>query len=143
MALLDDVLKIGAGEGIATGLGVGIGVAVAAPLALPVIRTLAKTVIRTGMMVYDQGRLIYNDIAEEGGGLVAEARDEMAARPTGANEERASRRTASRAMAARRAEGRETRRTQEVPTVVARRGRAKQAASKSKTSHKSRTGRKA
>jgi hypothetical protein len=134
MALLDDVLKNGAGGGLATGLGVGIGMAVVMPVVLPLLRTVAKTVIRTGMMVYDEGRHVYDDLAEGGGGLMAEAREELAARGAEPPVERPARRTAAdRAVAARRAEVRATRKVEHVPTrAVTRTGRTSRAAGKAK-----------
>ncbi|MGK9164903.1 DUF5132 domain-containing protein [Inquilinus limosus] len=74
MALFEDVLKGGAG----TGLLVGIGAVLLAPTVLPtvgrVLRPVAKTVIKTGMVAYNE---TMSGISEVTGDIVAEARAEL------------------------------------------------------------------
>jgi hypothetical protein len=56
MSLIEDVFK---GGNIVSGLAVGIGIAVVAPVVLPVLRPLAKSVIKAGLVAYDQGRVAW------------------------------------------------------------------------------------
>jgi len=76
MSLVEDLFK---GGNVGTGIVAVIGAAVVAPVLLPVVRTLAKTVIKAGIVVYDQGRVIVGDMTEGGSSLVEEARQELAA----------------------------------------------------------------
>jgi hypothetical protein len=81
MSLLEDVFK---GGNLVTGVGVAIGVWVVGPLVVPVLRPLAKSVIKAGLLAYDQGRLALAELNETTGDIVAEARSEMAHRAEGA-----------------------------------------------------------
>ncbi|MDW6026376.1 DUF5132 domain-containing protein [Mesorhizobium sp. BAC0120] len=74
MALIEDALK---GGNIVTGLAIGIGAVVLAPLAVPVLRPLAKTVLKAGLVAYDQARVAVAELNEQASDLVAEARSEM------------------------------------------------------------------
>jgi hypothetical protein len=76
MALLEDAFKNGSGSSVAAGLGVGVGLAIAGPLLLPLVRGLAKTVIRAGLVAYDQGRVMIDEMTADGG-LISEARQEL------------------------------------------------------------------
>jgi hypothetical protein len=75
MAGIEDLFKNG---NIATGLAVGVGTLVVAPLLTPVLKPIAKTVIRAGLLAYDQGRAAMADLNERAGDLVAEVRQDMA-----------------------------------------------------------------
>ena len=75
MALLEDVFK---GGSILTGLAVGIGAAVVVPVIIPALRPIAKSVIKAGLMAYDQGRVALAELNEHTGDIVAEARSELA-----------------------------------------------------------------
>src|ERR687896_159220 len=75
MALLEDIFK---GGNIVTGLAVGLGAAVLAPVVVPVLRPLAKSVLKAGLIAYDQGRVALAELNERTGDIVAEARAEMA-----------------------------------------------------------------
>jgi Protein of unknown function (DUF5132) len=84
MSLIEDVFK---GGNLLTGVGIAIGAAVLAPVVVPALRPLAKSVIKTGLMAYDQGRVALAELNEQAGDLVAEARSEMtdlAVEPSGA-----------------------------------------------------------
>ena len=74
MALFEDVLKGGTG----TGLLVGLGAVLLAPTVLPtvgrVLRPVAKTVIKTGMVLYNE---TLSGVGEVTGDIVAEARAEL------------------------------------------------------------------
>jgi Protein of unknown function (DUF5132) len=96
MALLEDVFK---GGNVVTGLAVGLGAAVIAPMVVPVLRPLAKSVLKAGLIAYDQGRVALAELNERTGDIVAEARAEMAHGTDGANAEEPAR---ARAPAARR-----------------------------------------
>ncbi|WP_026871667.1 DUF5132 domain-containing protein [Inquilinus limosus] len=94
MALFEDVLKGGTG----TGLLVGLGAVLLAPTVLPtvgrVLRPVAKTVIKTGMVLYNE---TLSGVGEVTGDIVAEARAELeqeqAATNGGGRTQPASRRT--------------------------------------------------
>ena len=74
MALLEDMFK---GNAVA-GIAVGVGVAVLGPTLFPtigrVLRPAAKSVIKGGMMLYEQTVAGIGDLT---GDLVAEARSEL------------------------------------------------------------------
>ena len=74
MALLEDLFK---GGNIVTGLAIGIGAAVLAPAVIPALRPLAKSVIKAGLVAYDQGRAMLAELNERTGDIVAEAREEL------------------------------------------------------------------
>ena len=75
MSLIEDMFK---GGNIVTGLAIGIGAAVVVPVIGPVLRPLAKSVIKAGLIAYDQGRVALTELNERTGDLVGEARSEMA-----------------------------------------------------------------
>jgi hypothetical protein len=75
MSLVEDMFK---GGNIATGLAVGLGMAVVAPVIVPILRPLAKTVIKAGLIAYDQGRTAVAELNERTGDIVGEARAELA-----------------------------------------------------------------
>ena len=75
MALLEDMFK---GGGIVTGLAVGIGAAVVAPVVVPALRPLAKSIIKAGLIAYDQGKVAFAEVAEKTEDIMAEARSELA-----------------------------------------------------------------
>jgi uncharacterized protein DUF5132 len=68
---IEDVFK---GGNIVTGLAIGIGAAVIAPA----IRPLAKSLMKAGLVAYDQGRAVISDLNERTSDVVAEARAELA-----------------------------------------------------------------
>jgi hypothetical protein len=74
MALLEDALK---GGNIVAGLAIGIGAAVLAPMVTPIVRPVAKSLIRGGMVAFDQCRVALAELNERGGDLMAEVRAEM------------------------------------------------------------------
>jgi hypothetical protein len=75
MSLVEDMFK---GGNIVTGLAIGLGVVVVGPVVLPVLRPIAKSVIKAGLIAYDQGRVALTELNERTGDLVGEARSEMA-----------------------------------------------------------------
>jgi Protein of unknown function (DUF5132) len=83
MSVLEDVFK---GGNLVTGIGVAIGVGIVAPLVVPVLRPLAKSVIKAGLLAYDQGRVALAEFNEMAGDMVAEARAEIAHTAEGAGE---------------------------------------------------------
>jgi hypothetical protein len=75
MALFEDIFK---GGNIVAGLAIGIGAAVLAPVVIPALRPIAKSIIKAGLIAYDQGRVALAELNEHTGDMVAEARAEMA-----------------------------------------------------------------
>ncbi|MCA1367166.1 DUF5132 domain-containing protein [Ensifer aridi] len=75
MAILEDALK---GGNVVTGLAIGVGALVLAPLAAPLLRPITKTILKAGLVAYDQGRVAWAEMNERTSDLVAEARSEMA-----------------------------------------------------------------
>jgi hypothetical protein len=74
MANLGDLLK---GGGIVGGLAIGVGFALLAPVVKPLLRPLAKSVLKAGIVAYDQGRIALAELNEQAGDVMAEARAEM------------------------------------------------------------------
>jgi hypothetical protein len=74
MNIMEDMFK---GGSIVTGLAVGIGMAVVAPVVMPALRPVAKSIIKAGLIAYDQGRVAFAELAERTEDIVAEARSEM------------------------------------------------------------------
>lgn len=78
MAGIDDLFK----GNVITGLAVGVGVAILAPVVLPVVaavvRPLAKSAIKTGIILYEQGLETVAELGEVVDDLVAEAKAEIA-----------------------------------------------------------------
>jgi hypothetical protein len=75
MALFDDLFK---GGNIVAGLAIGIGAALVAPVVIPALRPIAKSIIKAGLIAYDQGRLALAELSEHSGDIVAEVRTELA-----------------------------------------------------------------
>ena len=68
---------------VVTGLAAGIGVTLLAPVLLPMLariaKPLTKSVIKTGMTVYEKGRESFAELSETVDDLVAEAKVELEA----------------------------------------------------------------
>jgi hypothetical protein len=68
---------------VVTGLAAGIGATLLAPVLLPMLariaKPLTKSVIKTGMTVYDKGRESFAELSETMDDLVAEAKVELEA----------------------------------------------------------------
>ena len=77
MAFFEDIFK---GGNIVTGPAIGIGAGIVAPALIPVLRPIAKTVIKAGLVAYDQGRVALAELNEQTGDVMAEARSELAER---------------------------------------------------------------
>ncbi|WP_331371423.1 DUF5132 domain-containing protein [Sinorhizobium chiapasense] len=75
MAIIEDALK---GGNVVTGLAIGVGAIVLAPLAAPLLRPITKTILKAGLVAYDQTRVAVAEMNERASDLVAEARAEMA-----------------------------------------------------------------
>ena len=75
MAFLEDMFK---GGNIVAGLAIGVGAVVLAPVVIPALRPIAKSVIKVGLIAYDQGRVALADVNEHTGDIMAEARAELA-----------------------------------------------------------------
>lgn len=77
MAGLDDLFK----GNIVTGLAVGVGVAILAPVVVPILasvgKPLAKSMIKSGMLLYEKGRETAAELGEVFEDLVAEAKVEL------------------------------------------------------------------
>ena len=74
MALGDDLLK---GGNITTGLVIGAATLIAWPLIGPLLRPVAKTAIKSGILVYREAAKLYEGTAREIGDLAKEAMDEL------------------------------------------------------------------
>jgi Protein of unknown function (DUF5132) len=85
MAFIEDMFK---GGNIFVGLAVGLGAAVVAPAVIPILRPLAKSVIKAGLIAYDQGKVALAEFNEQAGDMIAEAREEIAHVNNGAGEGR-------------------------------------------------------
>ena len=83
MALFEDLFK---GGNIVAGLAIGVGAAVLAPTVIPALRPLAKSVIKAGLVAYDQGRVMLAELNEMTGDIVAEARNEISQAGTAAGD---------------------------------------------------------
>ena len=75
MAFLEDMFK---GGNIVAGLAIGVGAVVLAPVVIPALRPMAKSVIKAGLIAYDQGRVALAELSEHTGDIMAEARAELA-----------------------------------------------------------------
>ncbi|WP_024512096.1 DUF5132 domain-containing protein [Bradyrhizobium sp. ARR65] len=75
MAILEDAFK---GGNIVTGIGLVIGVAVIAPVIIPMLRPIAKSLIKAGVIAYEQGRVAVAELSEQATDVMAEARSELA-----------------------------------------------------------------
>ena len=74
MALGDELLK---GGNITTGLVIGAATLIAWPLIGPLLRPVAKTAIKSGILVYREAAKLYEGTAREIGDLAKEAMDEL------------------------------------------------------------------
>lgn len=72
-----DLLK---GGNLFTAAVIGIGASVLGPVILPAFRPIAKSVIKGGLMAYDQGRVAWAELNERTSDMIAEAREEMQGR---------------------------------------------------------------
>jgi hypothetical protein len=82
MAFFEDIFK---GGNIVAGLAIGVDAAVLAPVVIPALRPLAKSVIKAGLIAYDQGRVALAELNEHTGDIMAEARAELSEVGKGAN----------------------------------------------------------
>ena len=82
MALFDDIVN---GGNVVTGVLVGVGALVAWPLISPIARPAAKSLIKAGVMAYQQAEQLYAGAVEGIGDIVAEAREEITATTTAAS----------------------------------------------------------
>jgi hypothetical protein len=77
MAGIEDLFK----GNIATGLAIGIGAAILTPVIVPLIssigKPLAKSAIKTGILVFEKGRETVAELGEVLDDLIAEAKVEM------------------------------------------------------------------
>lgn len=77
MAGLDDLFK----GNIVMGLAVGVGVAILAPVVVPILasvgKPLAKSMIKSGMLLYEKGRETAAELGEVFEDLMAEAKVEL------------------------------------------------------------------
>lgn len=74
MAIFEDALK---GGNVVTGLAIGVGMLLLAPVLKPLVRPVAKSVLKAGVAVYDQGRTALAELNEQAGDMVAEVRAEI------------------------------------------------------------------
>ena len=73
MALFDDLFK---GGNIVAGLAIGVGAILVAPVVIPALRPIAKSIIKMGLIAYDQGRIALADLSEPS--ILTEVRTELA-----------------------------------------------------------------
>jgi hypothetical protein len=71
-----DLLK---GGNLFTAAAIGIGASIFGPVILPAVRPIAKSLIKGGLMAYDQGRAAWAELNERTSDMIAEAREEMEA----------------------------------------------------------------
>ena len=76
-----DVLK---GGNLLTAAVIGVGASVLGPVVLPAFRPIAKSLIKGGLMAYDQGRAAWAELNERAGDMIAEVREEMQQEPAAA-----------------------------------------------------------
>jgi hypothetical protein len=85
MGLMDNGFK-----GILSGIGFGIGAAIIAPIVLPIlsagVKPMAKAMIKEGIMLYEKGKEVVEETRETVEDLIAEARSEVEASQTFAEE---------------------------------------------------------
>jgi hypothetical protein len=74
MAFFEDAFK---GGNIVTGLAIGVGAAILAPAVIPALKPIAKSIIKAGLVAYDQGRVALAELNEQTGDVLAEARSEL------------------------------------------------------------------
>lgn len=73
-----DVFK---GGNLMTAAVIGIGASVLGPRVLPAFRPIAKSLIKGGLIAYDQGRAAWAELNERTGDILAEVREEMERAP--------------------------------------------------------------
>jgi hypothetical protein len=74
MALLDEVIK---GGNLLTSLAIGLGAVILPPIALPLLRPVAKTIIRAGLLAYDEGSRALAQLSQATADIVTEAQTEL------------------------------------------------------------------
>jgi hypothetical protein len=72
-----DLLK---GGNLFTAAAIGIGASILGPVILPAFRPVAKSLIKGGLIAYDQGRTAWAELNERTSDMIAEAREEMETR---------------------------------------------------------------
>ena len=95
-----DLLK---GGNLFTAAAIGIGASIFGPVLLPAFRPIAKSLIKGGLIAFDQGRVAWAELNERTSDMIAEAREEMVAREEGPERAQApaSRKAAKKAAEAR------------------------------------------
>ncbi|WP_363347123.1 DUF5132 domain-containing protein [Methylocystis echinoides] len=73
MALFEDLFKM---EGAAGPAALGLGAVLLGPTLLRILRPVAKELIKTGIVIYDEARGAVSEAYEAAGNVVAEARAE-------------------------------------------------------------------
>ena len=73
-----DVLK---GGNLLTAAVIGIGASFLGPVVLPALRPMAKSLIKGGLIAFDQGRAAWAELNERTGDMIAEVREEMEGAP--------------------------------------------------------------
>lgn len=73
-----DVLK---GGNLLTAAVIGIGASFLGPVVLPALRPMAKSLIKGGLIAFDQGRTAWAELNERAGDMIAEVREEMEGAP--------------------------------------------------------------
>jgi hypothetical protein len=71
---MNDLLK---GGNLLTATAIGIGASIFGPVILPAFRPIAKSLIKGGLIAYDQGRAAWAELNERTSDMIAEAREEM------------------------------------------------------------------
>jgi len=74
--MASDLLK---GGNLFTAAAIGIGASILGPVILPAFRPIAKSLIKGGLMAFDQGRTAWAELNEKTSDMIAEAREEMEA----------------------------------------------------------------
>jgi hypothetical protein len=72
--MASDLLK---GGNIFTAAAIGIGASILGPVILPAFRPIAKSLIKGGLLAFDQGRTAWAELNERTSDMIAEAREEM------------------------------------------------------------------
>jgi esterase/lipase len=69
------------GVSLGTGLAIGVGAAILTPVAIPmiaaVVKPMAKAGIKSGILLYEKGRLLAEETKESMEDLTAEAKSEL------------------------------------------------------------------
>ena len=74
MSFLEDVFK---GGNIVTSVAMGIGVCLIAPVVTPMLRPIGKSLLKVGLIAYDQGRIALAELNEQRSSLIVESRSEV------------------------------------------------------------------